>query len=263
MEDLAGVAWARRMFGTEGPHVRDCLPRVLAETHSQYSTLQVSTGLPSADPYGLIWLGMPNALVEGLFGIAGVRAYRPRRARYRIPVINSVPLIPWRFAKDKTTDIDQVPFGRPVSASKQSLFTTVQTPLELDLGESGLGDSVVNRLSQQERQELDRHSEQIAKLATEQLVGVLAYSSNPEALLSSYFGFATLRANGLLSWAFRESLELVPVRRGPMRPATTVDGRLAFDAGKPASPLLRPRVALDDAPSSEPPVRPHNTATDE
>lgn len=263
MEDLAGVAWARKLFGDEGPHVRDCLPRVLAETHSHYSTLQISTGLPSADPYGLIWLGMPNALLEELHGIAGVQPYRPRRARYRIPVINSVPLIPWRFAKDKTTDIDQVPFGRPVSASKQSLFTSIQTPLELDLGESGLGDAVLDRLSPQEHQELDRYSAEIAALATAQLVGVVAYASNPEALLSSYFGFATLRANGLLNWSFRESLELVPVQRRSMRPATTVDGRPAFDAGMPASPFLRPRVALDDAPSSEPPVKPHNTATDE
>lgn len=263
MEDLGGVAWARKMFGDEGPHFRDCLPRVLADTHSQYSTFQVASGLPSADPYGLIWLGMPNALMEEFQGIAGVQPHRPKRARYRIPVINSVPLIPWRFAKDTTTDIDQVPFGQPVSASKQSLFEPIQTPLELDLGESGLGNAVLDRLSPQERGELDKYGAEIASLATGRLVGVVAYASNQEALLSSYFGFASLRPSGVLDWTFREPLALAPVRRRSTRAVTTVDGRPAFDAGMPASPFMRTRAVLDDAPSSEPPVMPHNTATDE
>jgi hypothetical protein len=139
MADLEGVAWALEVFGDDGPHIRESLPQILSETHSHYAALQRASRLLTADPYGLMWLGMPNALVEEFQGISGVQIHRPRRARYRLPVINSVPLIPWRFAKDNNTDLDQVRFGRPVSASKQSLFEPIDVSLELDLGENRAG----------------------------------------------------------------------------------------------------------------------------
>jgi hypothetical protein len=128
---------------------------------------------------------------------------------------------------------------------------------------TGLGEAVLDQLTAQERKELDSYGKEIAELAANQLVGVLAYSSNPESLLSSYFGFAELRSDGLLKWAFREPLELAPARRSSMRIATTVDSRPTFDAGTPKAPTLRPRSPLEGTPTSEPIMVPDSTATDE
>ncbi|GGU35537.1 helix-turn-helix domain-containing protein [Lentzea flava] len=77
------------------------------------------------------------------------------------------------------------------------------------------------------------------------LVAVLAYARNPDALLSSYLGYASLRGDEHLHWVFREPLAITPADPSKLRAVTTTDGRPAFDAGTPAAHHLRPRSPLD------------------
>jgi hypothetical protein len=262
MTDVEGIAWAREVFGEVGPHIRSALPQVLTATHSLYAAHQVALGLSSAEPYGLMWLGVPKALVEQFSGIAGVQTHRPRYGRYLLPVINGVPLIPWRYAKDRATDIDQTPFGHPLSTSKKSLFEPLNMQPELPLGEHGLGDAVLADLQPEQRQELNEYGDGIRALATEsRLVAVLAYASNPEALLTCYYGYAQLGSNDLLTWTYREELALSVADRPIRHVVTEPDARPAFNDGVPAAPVLRPRSPLEPAPTPEPPLTPQETGS--
>jgi hypothetical protein len=264
MADLEGMAWSRQVFGEVGPHVRSVLPRVLVTTHSRFAAMQTALNLGSAAPYGLMWLGVPRALVEELNGLAGVQIYHPRRASYRLLVINGVPLIPWRYAKDRTTNVKEVLFGKPVSETRKSVFQPLDLQSELPLGEEGLGDAVVAELTPEQRQELDAYGEDIRKLsATHRAVAVLAYASNPDALHHCYFGYAELGPDNLLDWKYREKLELSSVGFPAQRSVVSVDTQPAFDAGPVEKPILRPRSPLAGEPTSEPTPTPEETGADE
>lgn len=264
MLNVEGVAWATKVLGEDGPHVREAVPQVLYRTHSQYSATQRGLGLESAHAYGLIWLGFPKELVEEFDGMAGVQIHRPHNGRYRLPVINGVPLIPWRYSKDTKTELDRVPFGHPVSASRASLFEPIQIPQELPLGEEGLGAAVVEQMTPEERAEMDTYGKEIAILAgAHRCVAVIAYASNPDSLLTCVLGYASLKDDGCLDWAYREPLPVTAAADRRMRAATTGNGRPAFDAGTPAAHILRARNPLEGMPTGTPVTPPDATATDD
>lgn len=264
MVGIEGISWSLETFGEVGPHIHAMAPRVLAATHSLYAANQVALGLSSADPYGLMWLGVPKALVDEFKDIAGVQRHRPRYGRYHVPVINGVPLVPWRYAKDRVTDIDVTPFGHPLTQSKKSLFERPDLRLELPLGEHGFGEALLAELSPEQRQDVNQFSESIRALVREYpRVAVLAYASNPEALLRCFLGYASLGENGLLDWTFREELEAVPTGRPSPLVALTPDARPAFDDGVPETPVLRPRSPWAPAPTPEPPATPGKSGSGE
>lgn len=267
MANLEAVAWSRAVLGEVGPYVRQRLPQVLLATHSRYVANQVALDLDTNDPYGLMWLGLPKALVEDFEGIAGVQMHRPKRGRYRLPVINGVPVIPWRYAKDSATDVDCVPFGQPVSAPRRAMFDDLQLHPELPLGETGLGDEVVAKLPSRDRQELEANAVGIKELMRQQdgLSAILAYASTPDGVHRCHFGYATLRDDDSLDWSYREEIELAAVGRGQLRLVQGKPQRPAFDAGMPAMAILRPRSPLEGEPTGagEPPVTPEKTSEDE
>jgi hypothetical protein len=266
MGNVEAAAWSRAVFDEVGPYVQELVPQVLLETHSRYVANQVALDLDTNDPYGLIWLGLPKALIDAFGGVAGVQTYRPPRGRYRLPVINGVPVIPWRYAKDSSTDVDRVPFGHPVSAPRRAMFDELGLQPELPLGDTGLGDEVVARLSSREQQEFDAYGRDIRKLMAETGVSaVLAYASTPDGVHRCHFGYATLGDDDMLVWRFREEIELTAVGRSHLRQEHGAPRRPAFDAGEPATPVLRPRSPLESAPTGagDPPVTPEKIGEDE
>ncbi|OZM77239.1 hypothetical protein [Pseudonocardia sp. MH-G8] len=251
MADVEGVAWSRQMFGEAGPHVRAVAPQVLTAAHNALAAKHIELDLGTAAVYGLMWLAVPRALVRELDRVAGVRPHRPKGAPYEVPVINGVPLVAWRYAKDRATDIADVPFGHPVSDTRRSLFTPVDLPLELDLelGETGLGEEVVAALADEEQQELGGYLDVIRTLTSDgHRIAVLGYASTPDALLRGHLGYADLGEDDRLVWAFREELQLPAISASAVAPPAVAGVRTAsaavedaFDSGLVAQPILRPR----------------------
>lgn len=260
MTDVEALAWAREILGEPGPYIRETIPGVLVGTHDRYVATQRSLGLADASPYGLMWLGVPQALVDTFQDVAGVQLHRPKRGRYLLPVVNGVPLIAWRYAKDAKTDLKSVPFGRPVSETRKSMFTPKGLIAELPLGDAGLGDAVVDDLTDEQRELFDEYGTQIRNLATEGTVGVLAYASNTDALLKAYFGYATLSTDGLLNWIHLEELELSSVSAA-IRDVSTSRQRPTFDSGPLETPKMRPRAPFETGPvdPDAPPTGPTGT----
>src|SRR5262249_38079280 len=245
-------------------YVREAVPRLLTETHGRYVAYQQQTGLQDASPYGLIWLGMPQALVEGFATVAGVQRYRPKRGRYHLPVVNGGPVIPWPYARDGKTDLRGVPFGKPVSEVRRSLFEPPDLPMELPLGDLGLGDAVIDDLTEEQRQLVDQYGADIRELATlNGLVAVLAFASNPDALLNAFFGYATLGQDDLLDWSFCERLELTASGAGFLRDVGTIGDGPTFDSGPLDQPKLRPRSPLENGPTGDDSTPPAQTGANE
>jgi hypothetical protein len=252
--EVEGIAWSRQVLGEDGPYVRALAPQVLATTHNTLAAKHVELDLGNAAVYGLMWLAVPRALVRELDGVAGARPHRPKGAHYQVPVINGLPLVAWRYAKDRTTDITGVPFGQPVSDTRRSLFTPIEPPLQLDLemGETGLGEEIVAGLPADQQQELDGYLASIRGLTADGRIAVLGYASTPDALLRVHLGYADLGADDRLMWAFREELPL---------PAATLAAAVAHPAS--TGPALRPAAGAEDAfdsgPIAQPPLRARET----
>ncbi|MBD3148551.1 hypothetical protein [Microbispora bryophytorum] len=175
-------------------------------------------------------------------------------------MINGVPLIPWRYAKDRVTDLDKTPFGQPVSETRKSLFDTLSIQPSLFSGEPEGEEKI--ELTPEQLAELDAYEKEVRDLAADRpLVAILAYASNPEALLRCFFGYAQLRNDGLLDWAFCEELQVSGSQTGGLVSAPAV--RTAFDAGTPEEPVLRPRTPLQGPPATEPPTTPRKTGDGE
>ena len=259
MASAEAFAWAREILGEPGPYVRETVPGLLVATHSRYVAIHEQTELADSSPYGLIWLGMPKALVGAFGRLADVQLYRPKRGRYKLPLVNGVPVIPWRYARDGRTPVKQVPFGRPVSDSRRSLFHPPVLPAELPLGETGLGDAIIDAMPVAERDLLDAYADDIRALATGRLVSVLAFASNTDALLGGYFGYATLGDDGFLNWSYCEPLGLVSPGTAVLRDLSKADARTAFDAAPLKEPDLRLRSPLEDGPSGGSPTEPTGT----
>ncbi|GAB3852162.1 hypothetical protein ACFPIJ_54015 [Dactylosporangium cerinum] len=264
MVDAEALAWSREVLGEPGPYVRETLPNLLVATHGRYVAYQQQSGLADASPYGLIWLGMPKAVVDGLSGVAGVQRHRPKRGRYFLPVVSGVPIIPWRYARDGKTDLKTVPFGKPVSDTRRSLFEPPSLPAELPLGEIGLGDAVIAELPEEQQQQFNEYGADIRALATTGgLVAVLAFASNPDALLNAHFGYARLGPGDLLDWAYCEPIELSSVDTAFVRDTTTRDDGPTFDSGPLERPKLRPRSPLESGSPGDDSTPPGPTGTHE
>jgi len=246
MTNLEGLAWSQQVMGEAGPHIRAEVLRILMATHDTVAAQHTALDLGSGDAYGLMWLKVPRELVKAFAGVAGVRLLRPKGARYQLPVINGVPLVPWRYAKDRTTNIDDVQFG--VSDARRSLFKPADAPpLELEVGEAGLGDAVIDELPAERRRQLAAYLEAIRDLAADgRRIAVLAYASTPDALLRSYLGYADLGPDDRLVWAFREELQ-VPTTTAVAPVHDTIPApRDSFDSGPIGQPVLRPRIWKSD-----------------
>jgi hypothetical protein len=236
---VEALAFAREYMGEPGPYVRRIAPEILAATHSHYVALQTQSRLKGADPYGLIWLGLPMALLDALKDVAGIQVFHPKRARYSIPLVNNVPVIGWRYGRDARTDPKEVPFGRPVSGARRNMFTPPELQPELPLGRVGLGDEIIQSLDTHEREQLDHFSVVASFLAQAGSAAVLAYASNPDAILKAFFGYATLDDN-MLRWIFLEPLDMLAVGSGMLRDLDDERARPAFDSG----PLVEPEMRL-------------------
>ena len=240
---VEALARAHSVFGPAGPDVRVTVPRVLIEAHDLVVAHHVGLDLSSEDAYGLIWLKLPQLLVDELVGVAGARIVRPRRSRIQYAVINGVPVVAWRYGKRVDSTIDQAVYG--VSAARRSLFEEHDTEPELDLdwGQDER-DEVVSGLSDTERAEIAAHCAAIRSMSADgQLVAVLAFASSPAGVHCVYFGYADLAENGCLHWRFREKIDPIDQVSHTQvpTPRSTTEAAETFASGPVATPILRPR----------------------
>lgn len=236
-------ARAQSVFGPVGSDVRVTAPRVLIEAHELVATHHVGLDLASEDAYGLIWLKLPQLLVDELARVAGARIVRPRKSRIQYAVINGVPVVAWRYGKRVDSNIDQAVYG--VSAARRSLFREADTEpeleLELDWSHQQPGGDALSGLSDEDRAEIAAHCAAIRSMSADgHLVAVLAYASSPAGVHRVYFGYADLAENGCLHWLFREKIDAVDQvsRTRVPTPRSTTE---TFASGPVAAPILRPR----------------------
>jgi len=245
MIELQGRAWLMERFGADGSRLRDGIPAMLQYCHRGMAEAQERAPMKSqAAVYGQIWRAVHDAIEEDFRSLTTAQYYRPKNAPYKILVINGTALFPWRYAHDSVTDLDQASLGLNVSPTRKAVLAGTAVQDMLPLGEMPTAD-----LPAEEADEIERYREAFRETAAEHPVVVLAYASNPAALLTAIWGdIKQLRADGTLDWGWREWLDIhQPTPPGYRLMPVHADDRPDFTSAPLQTPAITARPKSPDA----------------
>ncbi|WP_126860324.1 hypothetical protein [Micrococcus sp. HSID17245] len=226
-----GRAWALRTLGADGVLVRELISAIIRDCHEKMANAQAEADMNHTGVYGQIWRKCLDEFVAVLGRLPSAEII-PRRG-YKLVSFNGVVLFPWRFARERFTDIGSRPFA--VSDTRISLFRQ-----ERDFGQQRFDIEFEHpELTEEERELLDAEAKALQGTLTSHRVVVVPYASNPSALHSVDWGEATLGADGYLTFASMESL--LDVRSGSL-----VDVEPAEDEGFSNGPIPRAQLGVKE-----------------
>jgi hypothetical protein len=246
VENLESRAWLIERFGADGSRLRADIPAMLQHCHRGMAEAQERAPMKSQAVYGQIWRAVHDAVEEDFASLTTAQFYRPPSAPYKVLVVNGTALFPWRYAHDTVTDLDQASLGMDVSATRKAVLAGAAVPDMLPLGDLPTAD-----LPAEQADEIERYRASFRETAAEHPVVVLAYASNPAALLKATWGdIKQLRADGTLEWGWREYLDVnQPTPAGYRLSPVRDDARPSFTS----APLQTPAItARPKSPEAEP-----------
>lgn len=226
-----GRAWALRTLGADGVRVREQISAIIRDCHEKMANAQAEADMKHTGVYGQIWRKCLDEFVVVLGRLPSSEII-PRRG-YKLVSFNGVVLFPWRFARERSTDIGSRPFA--VSDTRISLFTQ-----ERDLAQQRLDIEFEHpELTEEERELLDAEAKALEETLSSHRVVVVPYASSPSALHSVDWGEANLDADGYLTFASMESL--LDIGSGSL-----VDVAPAEDGGFSDGPIPRPQLGVKE-----------------
>lgn len=219
-----GRRWAIETFGAQGVHLREQVPQLVRAEHIASADAQEASGHRSLGVYGEFWRGILERF-ETFGNLPGATLFRPGNAPYRIPVIEGVPLFPWRYSKSRDGHFTSTPFS--TSPAREAMFDLSQLEVqsEIDLGIHA------PELTEEEQELADllKQTGESDLVASDQLV-VVAISSSPSGLFEITWGDVSLTSDGCLEFGYSESL--LEVRPAPRtKPNAVPDEERTFTSG--------------------------------
>jgi hypothetical protein len=243
MTDFQGRAWLIERFAADGSRLRDELPSLLQYCHQRMAEAQDRAPMNDQAVYGQIWRAVHYMIQQDFQSLMTAQLYRPPSAPYKILVVNGTAIFPWRYAHDAVTKLDDAGFGHNVSATRKGILAGVGVPDMLPLGDLPTED-----LPAEDAAEIERHRAAFRETAAEHPVVVVAYASNPAALLKVFWGdVERLNADGTLKWGWREELSLNQPTPPGHRVATVDDDRPSFTSGPLQRPVITARPKSSEA----------------
>jgi hypothetical protein len=238
MSETESLAWLIERFGADGFALREKIPQLLQDCHEGMAGAQEDAPIRAHLVYGQIWKSVHEQFDDRLGSLPTAQRYRPKRAQYRLPVVNGTALFPWRYAHDSVTELEHASFGPNVSATRRELLTAgAPVPDMLPFGEITPSD-----IPEEEAADIERYRAQFRETAAVHPLVVVAYASNPDALLNAFWADVNgLRADGTLELGYREPLYF---RRPPPPGIKLVgddDPGPSFDGGPLQVPVISPR----------------------
>lgn len=245
MTDFKSRAWLIERFGADGCQLRDELPGLLQYCHRGMAEAQDRAPMKDQAVYGQIWRSVHHMIQLDFHSLTTAQLYRPPSAPYKVLVVNGTAIFPWRYAHDAVTKLDDASFGHNVSATRKGILAGVAVPDMLPLGDLPTED-----LPSEDAAEIERYRTAFRETAAEHPVVVVAYASNPAALLKVFWGdVEQLNVDGTLKWGWREELSLSQPTPPGHRVVPVEDDRPSFTS----APLKRPAItARSKSPGAEP-----------
>jgi hypothetical protein len=243
MSETESLAWLIERFGADGFVLRDEIPSLLHYCHQGMAEAQEGAPIKAHTVYGQMSRSVHEQFEVRFRSLPTAQLYNPKRAHYKLPVVNGTALFPWRYAHDAVTELDQASFGPDVSATRKEVLSGgVDVADMLPFGELTTPD-----VPEEVAAEIERFRAQFRETVAAHPVVVVAYASNPAALLNAYWADVKgLRSDGTLELGYRERLDVRP----PTRPEPV---REPVDDDRPnfaSAPLQAPVISARSKPSA-------------
>lgn len=240
--------WALERFDAAASVLRAQVPAALRAAHGRARAAHVGSGLETNDAYGgTLWLIQHEELIACANAIGTASVIRPPGSRYSLLVVNGVVLYPWRYAADRTTQIEDARLREPVSELRRTLFGAL-TPSVVATQEPTLFDDVGDEEARAVAVAAERDAaEPTSRYARMVLI---AYASNPQGgILAAEWGDASLLDDGRVRWAYHEPLPLHLSQEG----GAAADGYVPTGPSGPLHPVAPAKPnRFDDTPLEEP-----------
>ncbi len=255
MDRDAAVPWQERVFGDHREAVGLGLGQALRNMHENARNAQEEAQVEDADPYGSSRYTNQFARVEDeLKGIPGARPVRPRGFRFNLMLVERGLIYPFRYAKKKAdVRLAHIPHSLLIRELLANFGTEPESQQGAFLFEEGGFDSSPTALRAG-----------LADLPADTKLVLVPFACNVGSLLESYWGVASLGADGsTVEWASRPDPLPVP-EQATVRPRLTavpqqgvplVTEMRSFDEGAEPMVLLSSRpggdVKRDITPTTE------------
>jgi hypothetical protein len=211
--------WAGERFGPIAGETWRRIPRALAATVAHATQAHRASRLKTKHAFGSTrWALQYDELRNHLVELPGVHVVRPARAFYRLVIANGNLLLPWRYAEDAVTRLDDPRALRSMRSLTREML--------LRFGD-GAGAAELPHWEQDPLFQVDPGSVDAAEPGADGIDPfdalqppprpvLIAYSCNPaHGLIDVQWGDAFLDEDGALHWRYRERLP-VPKRGRPV-----------------------------------------------
>jgi hypothetical protein len=243
MSETESLAWLIERFGADGFVLREEIPALLQYCHQGMAEAQEGAPVEANVVYGQMSRSVHEQFVVRFRSLPTAQLYHPKRAHYKLPVVNGTALFPWRYAHDAVTGLDRASFGPDVSATRKELLTGGAGVADM----LPFGDLTMPDVPEEVAAEVERFRAQFRETAAAHPVVVVAYASNPAALLNAYWADVIgLRSDGTLELGYCERLDV----RLPTQPEP---GRKPAEDDRPnfaSAPLQVPIISARAKPSA-------------
>ena len=210
--------WAVARFGYAiAVALAELIPAALHAAVGRQMDAQQASGLRTLYPFGGAWPARYEELASHLRGVAGVRVVRPYKRSFEVVVANNVVLLPFEYAKDLTTRLDDLRvLGGLNKLTVELLAQYGPEPSHHQPTLDGLADIADN---------VDNTNPDLLRGLTPDGVVIVFYAADfRTGLLRVGWGEAAIGAGNSPVWTYTEDLPLHP--SGPFaQPALT-----AYDA---------------------------------
>ena len=243
VSETESLAWLIERFGADGFLLRDEIPELLQYCHQGMAEAQEGAPIKAHTVYGQMSRSVHEQFEVRFRSLPTAQLYNPKRAHYKLPVVNGTALFPWRYAHDAVTELDQASFGPDVSATRKEVLSG-----GVDVADMlPFGDLTTPDVPEEVAAEIERFRAQFRETVAAHPVVVVAYASNPAALLNAYWADVKgLRSDGTLELGYRERLDVRP-------PTTPEPVRKPADDDRPnfaSAPLQIPVISARSKPST-------------
>jgi hypothetical protein len=238
MSETKSLAWRIERFGADGFVLREKIPALLQDCHNGMAEAQETAPIKAHGVYGQIWKSVHEQFDIRLGSLPTADRYRPKRAPYKLPVVNGTALFPWRYAHDAVTELNQASFGPDVSATRKELLTGGADVADM----LPFGDITTSDIPEEVAAEIEHYRAQFRDTAAAHPVVVVAYASNPAAFLNAHWADVKgLRQDGTLELGYREPLYLRPPTPPEQRRKPTADAGPNFANAPLQVPVINAR----------------------
>jgi hypothetical protein len=196
--------WAFERFGEYAADLWKLVPEAIKAGVGRQIDTHVASGLASLHAYGGAWPALHEELVNHVGGLEGVHMVRPAGSAVHYVVVNGSLLVPFRYARDLHTPLNDPSVTQRLNKTCRSLLSQLGPQPRPVSEQLPLSDDFLPQPAD------PLSSSKLLSDPCPENITLIAFASNTAALLAIAWGEAALLGDDTLQWVYQEELPMPP-----------------------------------------------------